>query len=202
MNNTPNETLPAAQRGTLAPVKHLGAPALIEGEDRAGYYALHDKIVDFVKPKDIFEEILVREIIDLEWDAMRYRRLNAALMSSDLYLAVRDMLLPFCGIVDACDISDGCAKRDPEAMARLKEILASAGIGMDVITARTLARRIDAVERIARLAENAELRRTRALRELEKHRSGLAEILRGAIVDVEEGEYKEIKEDGAAVGPQ
>jgi len=74
MNNTPNETLPAAQRATLAPVKYLGAPALIEGEDKAVYYALHDKIVDYVKPNDIFEEILVREFIDLQWTAMRYRR--------------------------------------------------------------------------------------------------------------------------------
>ena len=191
-----NKDLPAAQRGTLAPIKYLGAPALIEGDDKAAYYALHDKIVDFVKPKDVFEEILVREIVDLQWETMRYRRLKAALMSSDLYIAVRDMLLPICGVVEASKISDGCAKRDPEAMARLKEILASVGVSMDVLNARTLARRINDVERIDRLAENAELRRTRALRELEKHRSGLAKILRGAIVDVEEGEYKEIKEDG------
>jgi len=31
-----------------------------------------------VKPNDIFEEILVREFIDLQWTAMRYRRTKRA----------------------------------------------------------------------------------------------------------------------------
>lgn len=181
----------ARQYGWLA--ANLGAAPLIEGEDRRAYNALLDEIIIAVKPQDIFEEIYVRDIVDLQWELMRWRRLNVALMTSELYAAVRDLLTPICGVVKASNLADDCARRDPAAIEELRRILAAVGLDTDTLAARTLSRRIDRVERIDRLAANAEMRRRATLHDLRTHRSEFAKLMRAAIKKVEEAEFEEIK---------
>src|SRR5215831_17869414 len=55
----------------------FGPPPLLEGEDAAAYDDLLVRISGAVKPTDIFEEIWIREIVDLVWGAFRLRRLKA-----------------------------------------------------------------------------------------------------------------------------
>jgi len=54
----------------------LGPPPLLEGEDAAAYAELLGRISRAVKPSDTFEEIWVQDIVDLEWEARRWRRLT------------------------------------------------------------------------------------------------------------------------------
>jgi len=60
----------------------FGPPPLLEGEDAAAYDELLVRISGAVKPTDIFEEIWIREIVDLVWGAFRLRRLKANLMTA------------------------------------------------------------------------------------------------------------------------
>jgi hypothetical protein len=45
----------------------LGPPPLFEGEDRAAYDGLLARISGAMNPADIFEEVWVRDIVDLSW---------------------------------------------------------------------------------------------------------------------------------------
>jgi hypothetical protein len=54
----------------------LARRPLLEGEDAAAYDELLVRISGAVKPTDIFEEIRIREIVDLVWGAFRLRRLK------------------------------------------------------------------------------------------------------------------------------
>jgi len=58
---------------------------------------------------------------------------------------------------------------------------------------------IDDVERIDRLTMLAEARRNAAFREIERHRSPLAQNLRRTIDRVDEGEFKVIEHKGSAI---
>ena len=53
----------------------LGQPQLIDGEDSEAYQKLHERVSLSVKPADIFEEIFVRDFVDLTWEVLRWRRL-------------------------------------------------------------------------------------------------------------------------------
>ena len=60
----------------------LGPAALLEGEDPSAYDELWRRMKTAVAPADTIEEMWVRDIVDLLWETLRYRRLKAKLMQS------------------------------------------------------------------------------------------------------------------------
>src|ERR1700704_3374844 len=89
----PSDFSPAHRECTLPPVPFGPAP-LIEGEDAGAYDELLLRISAAVRPHDIFEEIWVRDIVDLVWEAFRLRRLKACLMTAGARIALAQRLSP------------------------------------------------------------------------------------------------------------
>jgi hypothetical protein len=58
-------------------VELLGTVPLLKGEDPKQYQALFSELACSVKPADVTEWLWVRDIVDLTWDTIRYRRLKA-----------------------------------------------------------------------------------------------------------------------------
>jgi hypothetical protein len=58
----------------------FGPPPLLEGEDTGAYGDLLARVSAAIRPADILEEIWLRDFLDLAWEALRYRRLKAALV--------------------------------------------------------------------------------------------------------------------------
>jgi hypothetical protein len=175
----------------------FGSAPLIEGEDQAAYGAFHASVSAAVKPKDVLEQIWVRDVVDLTWETRRMRRLKASLLTSYLPLGLRQVLIT---LVDECEagrLAGQWAARDPAAVNEVDQLLASKGLTMEAAAARALSTNIDAVERIDRMIMSAEVRRNAALRELERHRACVAQALRGATDDVVDAEF----EDVAPVAP-
>src|SRR5205814_1034314 len=52
----------------------LGPPPLLRGEDERAYDDLLASLTGHLKPSDPLEEMWLREIIDLTWEHMRWRR--------------------------------------------------------------------------------------------------------------------------------
>lgn len=126
----------------------FGPAPLIEGENAATYDEFLAKISSAVKPKDFLEEIWVRDVVDLSWEALRMRRIKATLLKSALSPGFYDYSAT-----------------------------------------------IKSVERIDRMVMNAEARRNAALREIERHRSCMAEALRRATDDVVDAEFVDVPRD-------
>jgi len=59
----------------------FGPPPLLKGEDAAAYDDLLIRVSGNLKPTDIFEEIWVREIADLIWESLRWRRQLASFLA-------------------------------------------------------------------------------------------------------------------------
>jgi hypothetical protein len=170
----------------------FGSAPLIEGEDQAAYDDFHARISAAMKPKDVLEQIWVRDVVDLTWETRRMRRLKAILLTSKLSLGLRQVLITVMDEVQAGILAGQWAARDRGAIKEVEKLLASMGQTMEVVVARTLSANIDAVERIDRMVMSAEVRRNAALREIERHRSYIAEALRRAADDVVDAEFEDV----------
>jgi len=238
----------------------FGPPPLIEGEDAAAYDQLLARIFAAVKPVDVIDEMFTSDIVSLEWEVLRWRRLKSSLIqargrkvlqnfleeqlksNSALheehfkdYLAKilkdnlpedqadsAEMLAAKCSPNDSdaddelCEILDSIGldadtvlyearankakelvqayvRRESNAVTLVDQLLSDAGVSMDGLMADALADKLDAIERIDRLATIAESRRNASLHEIERRRAFLGETLRRSVQEIEDAEFKEIE---------
>src|SRR5258707_10033707 len=83
----------------------FGPAPLFDGEDSAGYDELLARVSGAIKPADIIEEIWIRDIVGLTWEAMRLRRARVALLSATRHRGVYNVLQPLYGVSKANDLS-------------------------------------------------------------------------------------------------
>jgi len=55
---------------------------LLEDEDRAAYDELLARVYAAVQPVNIIEEILINDVVFLEWEVLRWRRLKLSAMQA------------------------------------------------------------------------------------------------------------------------
>jgi hypothetical protein len=158
----------------------LGRPPLIPGDDRAGYDGLLANVSGTVRPVDLIEAAWVRDVVDLIWEALRLRRLKAALMTACARGGMVNVLLSIEPSDNILALSRGWAARELEAVQQAEAILDAAGLGIDHVMAQALRNHIDAFERIDRMIASAEVRRAATLREIAHYRAELAASLRRA----------------------
>ena len=155
------------------------------------------RVLAAVKPADILEQIFVRDVVDLTWEELRLRRLKAALLECSQYKGIRELGKPLFGF-RYNEIADGWQKREPEVVQRVEKALRSAGLTREHVLAETLSAKLEDIERIERLIASAEARRNAALREVDRHRSAIAQTLRRAIEEPEDAEF-EVVENGQPI---
>ena len=70
---------------TPAPARRFrlfGQPQILEGEDAAAYDELLARICDAIKPVDTIEEMFIADVVSLEWEVLRWRRLKWTLVQA------------------------------------------------------------------------------------------------------------------------
>lgn len=215
-------TVPATTSQLPTALTIFGPPAILTGEDAAAYNDLLARVSGTLKPSDIFEEIWVREIVDLIWETLRWRRHQAGLIKAAVPKALEQILKPLVPdkpvprrgpfeeqLRAAKDALNGkaaatlameWAAEDPAAIQRVDDLLASVGLTMDNVIAQAVARDLDKIERFNRLIASAEWRRNALLREIERRRASFAEKVRREVPKIEEAEFETIKETELTAG--
>jgi hypothetical protein len=191
----------APERST--PASFLGSVELLAGENAAHYEELLARIAGALQPSDILEEIWVRDVADLVWDALRLSRLKASLLDSCVQEGM-DKVLRGLELPEPARSSRGGAQ-DPAAIEKVEAALAAAGSSLDMVAAQTLSQRhdvIDHIDRIERMTMAVEARRNAALEEIARHRATFAKRLRRAIGEANAVERKvTATENAPAVEP-
>src|SRR5262249_35683502 len=82
----------AAVPGQVQRLAVFGRPLLLEGEDAAAYDELLGRICAVVKPVDIMDEMFIADIVALEWEVLRWRRLKSTLMQEAGLKALENFL--------------------------------------------------------------------------------------------------------------
>jgi hypothetical protein len=170
----------------------FGALPEIPGENAASYDELLTRMSETLKPGDLLEEVWVRDIVDLAWEALRLRRLKARLLAARAREGLVDVLFDL-GAPNVSDTSRAWAARDPAAIESINATLSGAGLSMDSVMARTLSKSIREIESIERMTMAAEARRNAALEQIDRHRAKFALRLRRTIEEVEGLELKRLE---------
>ena len=141
---------------TLQPPGLFGRPPLLEGEDAAAYDELFAGIRAAVKPVDIVDEMLVADVVALQWEVLRWRRLESTLVrvcqraalkgfldnhlgygvyaedfAHDLASTLKDNL-PGDQADTAEQLARACARNDPDAEDKVEEIFENASTFLDM----------------------------------------------------------------------
>ena len=199
LTKSPTNPTSAADR-SAARFALFGPPPLIKGEDAAAYDDLLVRISAGVKPADILEDIWVRDVADFTWEIFALRRLKVNLLTATSHKAVKAVLLPIIGYLEADTLASDWAAQKPSAIKRVNKILNSAGLTMDAVIAQTLLENLDFVERIERMITIKESCRNATLREIDHHRATLAHALRATVHQLEHGEIQVIDDPQSAEG--
>lgn len=168
-----------------------GPPAVIDGEDAIEYEETFAGILELVKPADIFEQIWVREVVDLIWEAQRLRRFRVNLIRTATRQALQNRLRPiiYSDRQPGSDSKDypneqvlaaGWAAGERKATDRVEKLLGSVGMSVPAVAAQAMAGLMAEIERTDRMIAMLEQRRIGALREMEGRRARLAQALRRA----------------------
>jgi hypothetical protein len=158
----------------------FGPPPLFDGEDPEIYDQLVREISTAVTPADIFEDIWVRDVVDLTLEVFRLRRLTANLMKANTYKGLRTL-------------AEGWAARKSDVVEEVNKTLTSAGLTTDSILAQTFSLKVNDIERIEHMMALAEARRNATLREIDRHRQTLGQKLRRAAQQLEDGQFRVIE---------
>ena len=160
----------------------FGPPPLLEGEDAAAYDQLLARICAAVKPVDVIDEMFTADVVSLEWEVLRLRRLQWSLLRArglealegflvkqlndhyDLYSehfadhlaeVLRDNL-PEDQAEDVQTLARECARNEPDADDKVDELLAGISLDMDDILDGARARKAkELVQEYVRREPNA-----------------------------------------------
>jgi hypothetical protein len=187
---------PAASASS--PSELFGPPLLVPGENPRNFDDLLERISDAVKPADFIEEIWVRDIVELQWEVLRLRRIKTALLASSAHKGLNSIMFDRWDTNWVKSLTYRWAVRDPKAMKEVDDVLSGAGLGMDAVMAQTLRIEIDTFERLDHMLMKLEARRNSIFREIERHRTVFAQQLRQIVKQVEDAEFKVVEPDSGA----
>ncbi len=89
-SNTKSMTSASAQVQRLA---LFGPPLLLKGEDADMYNELLARMCAALKPVDIIDEMFVADMLNLQWEILRLRRLRLSLLTESEHGALKSALL-------------------------------------------------------------------------------------------------------------
>jgi hypothetical protein len=147
----------AVTPATASRLRLFGQPPVLEGEDGAAYDELVARICAAVKPVDIIDEMFIADVVALEWEVLRWRRLKSSLIRAPALDALEGFLRKKLDY-DLCrehfteDLADvlqdnlpeeqaegvqtlarECARNESEAVDRVNEVLARISLELDDI---------------------------------------------------------------------
>ena len=83
-------------------------PSLMSGEDADVYAELYARIEELAQPKDVWDQMMVADVVNHFWEQQRYRRSTGAIINSGRRSALQKILRDAIGLneVDAGAVDD------------------------------------------------------------------------------------------------
>jgi hypothetical protein len=135
----------------------FGPPPFIEGEDAAAYDQIVARTFAALKPVDVIDEMFIADVVFLEWEVLRLRRLKWSLIRARGLKALEDFLgenfdydlysedfaddlaeilqenLPEDQAEDAQTLARECAQSEADSVDKVKKLLAGIKLNMDQV---------------------------------------------------------------------
>jgi hypothetical protein len=196
----PAPAKPAAAVAELPDAPTLFRPLAWARDDETAYQQILARIVAAVRPRDILEELWMRDVVDLVWGSVPAATAQGRPDVERLSRGIAKLLSSMTSLSDAHHIAAGWAAGNAEAMDKVDSLLDRSDFSWEEVKAETLAERIDQIERIDRMTARAEARRSAALRGIERHRKNLAAELRRTSDEMLQNGFEDIPQAAASPG--
>lgn len=169
--------------------------SLLPGESTEQYEVLLESIVQQAKPADVIEAIWVKDIIDLIWEAKRYRRWRRQILIQARLKAAEEMLQPTSDNASSlrsnhpithsgAAIAAAWAIDSPRGKDWFEPLLMKRGLTAEDVMAQGFQLSLPVIERIDRLIASADQRRDALLREIERKQANFAQQVRKATTEI------------------
>jgi hypothetical protein len=165
-------------------------PIFFHDEEPARYRSMLSQVRSAVSPTDFVEEAWVRDVVDLLWEAIRYRRMKVAFLNAHSGDGLETLLAPIAGHHRASQLARAWVQRNSDAIEQVDDLLKNAGRTLEEARALTVSRHLQRIEAFDRLIAGAEARRTSVLREIDRRRAAFALALRSAVKPVEDADFE------------
>jgi hypothetical protein len=153
----------------------FGKPAFIKGEVEDRYWRLHAAVEADIKPKGIFDRIMIRELTDKYWEELRYKRGSAALIDSAHVEALASLLSPIyqhkMTLTTAAKAAVNFYGADPKAKKEVTTVMTQYGITEAMIQAKAIQIIGGTLQLLDRMINNRELSRRILRKENERRLS-------------------------------
>jgi hypothetical protein len=147
---------------------------LLPGEDEEFFRRFRERALEDIEPRDLIEELLVRDFIYQAWDVMRFQRYKSNLLAL--------------GSERSAAVIAREAKNAPALQDRL--ILGEADTVMCGAFDETLSGKLKLVAGLDGLLESAQAGRTRTLHDLHRYRSDVASRAQTAFKKIVDAEFR------------
>lgn len=208
MTDQPKRSGTKSADSTQLGPQYLGPYPVTLGENTKTFKELLADIVNFYKPNDPIEWIIIRDISDLQWQLQQLRRLVAGCLDNAKVDGVERLLnaldhSSFAESVDAFDpegeqenpdapglsfqrvtareLAVRYIKNDEWARAQVTEVLQKFDLSEEAFVAETMSMRIADIERMTRSAASHQASRDEAIRNLRIHRANVAGLRRSEL---------------------
>lgn len=161
----------------------FGSPPIVHGELPDDFNALFEGVRAAVRPRDVIEELLVRDFVEQDWEARRLCRIKTQYLNAFASRGVRRALESLSIDSELCDSMAWSYVRGH----RVKSTNRTLGVkdGREApIAAFTFVDRLDVINAIDSFLARIESRRDNTLLMIERRRSELARRLRTTAADV------------------
>jgi hypothetical protein len=189
------------------------APLLLPGEDDDAYHEFFNRVRTAINPVDIIDEMFIADVVSLEWEVLRWRRLKSNLMQTrglealerflskhldyydhcqthfeqDLAEILQDNLAEGQTEVDAQVLAHKCAHDEPDADDKVNQILAGINLDMGDILKHARARKAE------QLAQDYLQRKPGAIKLIDKLLASAGSSIDALMVQVLPGELDKIE---------
>ena len=164
--SSPSKSNPSKSNQSPISIENLdeifGYPPLIHDEDIKDYEALEHQIRMTLSPKDTLEEIWVRDIVDDQWEILRYKRIKSAILNASNHRSLQILKSEIFGVYESKRTLE--AKTYPEALKELN-------LPPEALLAKAYVIYINQLTAIENNIHKLECRRNAAYRQLEDYRN-------------------------------
>jgi hypothetical protein len=163
-----------------------GDPPVLSSEKRKDYESLFCHMADCVKPTDVIEWLLLKDVVDHTWEIRRLRRFKNQLIEVGQSPAAQISFI-ISGPNPIEKLEENKKEQAPDKPKKRKRKRRPS----EADATQSFRQCIDDYQTLDRLLISAEDRRNAVLREIDRRRDGLAQRLRRASDDVIDAEFSE-----------
>jgi hypothetical protein len=167
----------------------LGPSWIVEGEDPKLYEELLAEVGAAVRPQDIIDWLLIKDIVALTWEIQRSRQTRETLMRRACYDDVHSILSSILPKDEAAQLATqwctGVKIRDKA----VQEVLLERGFSLADLRVRALAVNAAELDRLDQQNERHEIRRDLLLKQIERRRSGWGNQVKRITEEIIDADY-------------